>query len=87
MLQLHDEAAGRDPYLVDNKFQGDEAQKRAHVTVENEDAKKWGSQCALNQSQFLAQFLRMMLDGCHVLGQVFKRQQNYQKTSSGFTVE
>ena len=42
-LQLHDEAKGRDPYLVDNKFQGDEAQK--HVTVGNEDAEQWGSQC------------------------------------------
>ena len=43
MLQPHDEAEERDPYLVDNKFQGDEAQK--NVTVGNEDAKQWGSQC------------------------------------------
>ena len=42
LLQLHDEAEGRDPYLhvVDNKFQGDEAKK--HVTVGKEDAEKWG---------------------------------------------
>ena len=33
MLQLHDEAAGRDPYLVDNKFQGDEAQKNVTVNT------------------------------------------------------
>ena len=31
-LQLHDEAKGRDPYLVDNKFQGDEAQKHKNTS-------------------------------------------------------
>jgi hypothetical protein len=43
LLQLHTESLGRDPYLVDNKFQGDE---RSHVSVGlKEDVQLWGSQC------------------------------------------
>ena len=43
LLQLHDEAAGRTPYLVDNKFQGDEYSNDS--VSSNEDAQQWGLQC------------------------------------------
>ena len=43
LLQLHDEAAGRAPYLVDNEFQGDEYSKDS--VSSNEDAQQWGLQC------------------------------------------
>ena len=43
LLQLHTESTGRDPYLVDNKFQGD-ARSNASVGLK-EDAQLWGSQC------------------------------------------